>query len=147
VGLPQVELREVTPANFAECIGLKVLPEQQAFVATNVYSLAEAKADQSLQPRAVYAGDDMVGFVMYGRDPSDGRCWVVRLMVDHRYQGRGYGRAAMLAAMEALRAYPDCHEIWVSYEPHNSRAQALYRSLGFEERGMNGGETAAFVRV
>jgi diamine N-acetyltransferase len=142
-----VTLRDLTPDNWQTCIRLKVRDDQSTFVATNVYSVAESKIEPSLMPRAIYAGDEMVGFTMYGRDPADGSCWVVRLMIDQRYQGRGYGRAAMQAVIELLRAYPDCHDIYLGVEPDNPGAQKLYASLGFAPDGMAGTEIKMRLRV
>ncbi|MHB0874896.1 MAG: GNAT family N-acetyltransferase [Anaerolineae bacterium] len=144
---PLVALRDVTRDNWHTCIGLKVRPEQQSFVASNIYSLAEAKIEPWLVPQAVYAGEELVGFVMYGADPDHDQYWLMRLMVDERYQGKGYGRAAAVAAIERLGAYPDCHEVYLGHEPENAVAARLYASLGFERAGMIGDEIMLRLRL
>jgi len=40
-----ITLRKLTNDTFRECIGLKVATGQENYVASNVYSLAEAQAD------------------------------------------------------------------------------------------------------
>ena len=60
-----MELREINMKNFRECIDLKVSDSQKGFVASNMYSLAEAKADNVSNPYAIYDGEQMVGFIMY----------------------------------------------------------------------------------
>jgi len=72
---------------------------------------------------------------MYGRDPADDCYCVARLMIDERYQGKGYGRAAMVEAIRRMRAEPDCQEIALSIEPENAVAEKLYASLGFRKTG------------
>ena len=67
-----VELCEITMENFRECIRLSVADHQRGFVASNMYSLAEAKADGVSNPLAVYADDQMVGFTMYCFEPESG---------------------------------------------------------------------------
>jgi len=60
-----VELRKITEDNYSECLGLKVSKEQERYVASNVYSLAQAwVVEASAHPFAIYAEDTMVGFVM-----------------------------------------------------------------------------------
>ena len=134
-----VVLREVTPTNFAECIGLQVEPAQRSFVATNMKSLAEAKVNSTLYPLAIYdevaLGDDpgnhnMVGFTMY--ELTAGVGFILRLMIDARYQRKGYGRASMIEVIRRLRCYPEVQLIATSHRRENLAAADLYQGLGFE---------------
>ncbi len=131
-----ITLREITKDNWKQCISLKVAPNQQNFVASNLYSLAESRFEPDCMPLAIYHDETMVGFTLYGRDSSDGSYWIARLMVDEQYQGRGYGRAAMQEVIGRLKATPDCTEIRISFEPENSVAEKLYRNLGFLPTGL-----------
>lgn len=137
-----VTFREITKDNLREAAHLKVAPGQEGFVASNEYSVAQSKFYPTWTPLGIYDGDVMVGFLMYGKDEDgDGAYWIIRLMVDERYQGRGFGRAAMKALLRLLREKPDCGDIFLGYEPENTQAVALYRSLGFLETGrVEGGE-------
>ncbi|HEY8559363.1 MAG TPA: GNAT family N-acetyltransferase [Pyrinomonadaceae bacterium] len=136
-----ITLREITPANFKECINLKVGAAQSAFVASNLMSIAQSKIYPTYNPAAVYAGDEMVGFAMFGLDEDDGRYYLGRIMIDERCQGKGYGRAAVLAVIEKLRENPDCRAIYLSFVPGNTSAETLYKSVGFEATGeINEGE-------
>lgn len=145
-----VTLREITMENFRECIGLSIAEEQKGFVATNVYSLAEAKADGVSNPLAIYAGEQMVGFIMYDFERKENRGYITRLMVDYRFQGNGYGRAAIIQVIDRLKAIPACREIYTSFVPANTVAARLYASLGFEITGEtteDGTETVARLKV
>ncbi len=132
-----VTLRPVTRDNFEECCDLEVSKNQQEFVSSNVFSLAESKFFPEFVPIAIYAGETMVGFLMYGRDELDGELvWtLLRLMVDRQYQGKGYGRAALELFIEQMRLKPDCKALHATVMPGNDVAQSLYASLGFEELG------------
>jgi len=137
-----VVLRAITMDNFAECLHLAVREDQKGFVASNMYSLAEAKADGVSIPCAIYADRELVGFIMYDIAANVGRGYVTRLMVDAHFQGRGYGRAAMGLVIERMKAKAACREIYTSYVPENEAAGHLYRSLGFEPTGeVDHGET------
>ena len=135
-GLPGIDLRPITRDNWRESIRLAVKNDQREYVAPNLYSIAEARFYPTFEPLAIYDGDTMVGFTMYGQDETTGAWWIIRLMVDARYQGRGFGRAAMLALIDRLVAQTGCNEIWISFAPGNSGAARLYTSLGFEETGL-----------
>ena len=136
-----VSLREITPENFKECIDLKVADEQRNFVAPNVTSIAWSKVYPTANAFAVYNEDEMVGFVMYGFDTEDEHFYLGRLMIDERFQGKGYGRAATLEVIERLKQNEDCKEIYLSFVPENTGAEKLYKSIGFERTGeLNGSE-------
>lgn len=130
-----VSLREITPENFKECLELKVADDQKMFVAPNVKSIAISKIFPACLPFAIYENDQMVGFVMYGYDSKDGRFYLERLMIDERFQGKGYGRAATLEVIDRLKENKHCKEIYLSFVPENTNAEQLYKSVGFERTG------------
>ncbi len=63
---------DITQKNFSECIELKVSTGQTTYVAPNLMSIAQAKILPDLEVKAVYSGETMVGFVMFGLDPDRG---------------------------------------------------------------------------
>jgi diamine N-acetyltransferase len=130
-----VSLREITPANFKECVNLKVADTQKSFVASNVMSIAQSKIYPTVSPMAVYADEEMVGFVLFGLDTDDNRFYLVRLMIDEKFQGKGYGRKAVHAVIENLSKNPDCRELYLSFVPENTGAATLYENIGFERTG------------
>lgn len=130
-----ISLREITPENFDACIKLQVAEEQKSFVAANVYSIAQSKVYPTHLPWAIYAGDEMVGFVMFGLDTDDDKYYLGRLMIDENHQGRGYGKAATRAVIERMKEIEDCREIYLSFVPGNKGAEKLYLSVGFEKTG------------
>jgi diamine N-acetyltransferase len=133
-----VELRRITEENFQAVIKLEVLPEQSGFVAPNMRGLAETHIYPDAEPRAVYAGDEPVGFVLFhpiNKDkPAEGHS-IVRLMIGRQFQGRGLGRQALEAAVEWIVRERGVDRIRLSVVPLNVRARGLYRSAGFVETG------------
>lgn len=63
-----VILKELTQDNWEDCIELKVHPEQENFVASNLYSIAEAQFIKGCVSLAIYNDDILVGFIMYKPD-------------------------------------------------------------------------------
>ena len=131
----KVTLKEIDRENFGRCVKLEVGEDQKGFVAPNVFSIAQSKVEPAFNVQAVYDGEEMVGFVMYGWDEEEGCHCLGRLMIDRNHQGKGYGRAATEAVIERLRAEPGCKQIMLSVNPANTNAQALYESLGFVRTG------------
>lgn len=58
-------------------------------------------------------------------------------MIDERYQGKGYGKGAMIKAIEFSKASPfgEVRVVELTYNPENLVAKNLYSSLGFVEPG------------
>lgn len=136
-----VELREINKDNFNECIKLKVSDEQKSFVASNVYSLAQAWVFQkTAYPFAIYADGVMVGFVMMGFYEEKQAYTIWRFMIDARYQGKGYGKKALQLSIDYLRKEFDVNEIFLSFEQTNAVAEKLYSSMGFQRTGEMAGE-------
>jgi diamine N-acetyltransferase len=126
-----VSLREITPDNWEAILKLAVRDDQKNFVASNVYSLAEARVFPEHVPLAIFADEEPVGFLMYTYVHERGEWWIFRLMIAAGEQGQGFGRAAMRQAIARMRVQPGCNRIFISFEPENAPAEQLYRSLGF----------------
>lgn len=154
-----MELRRVDLSNVWALVALSVAPEQQGFVASNAESLIEAYATQASGYPAMafglYAGEEPVGFALmgYGQMPGDpevarGNYVLCRLMIDRRYQGRGLGRQGLQACLDYLRSFPcgRAQKVWLSYEPDNAAARALYHGAGFVENGEMCGSEIVAVR-
>ena len=136
----EVHLRKVTRDNFRECLNLQVAESQKDLVATTTQSLAEAYVDPNLFPLAIYdvaaCGYEkpeisMIGFTMY--EIVAGVGFIMRLMIDKKYQGQGYGRATMMEVIRRLKLSPDVEVIATSYRKENEVAAKLYQSLGFRQ--------------
>lgn len=146
---PTVRFEAIDQDNWEDCVKLEVQEEQRKMVAPNWYSIIQAAYDESYTPLSIYYEDMMVGFFMYGKDPDDGLYWIVRLMIDKRYQGRGYGEAAIRLGLELIKRQEDCSpEIVISYKPDNEAAGKLYERVGFVPTGrIIEGETEARYKV
>ena len=158
-----IRFEEITNRNIWKVCMLEPFEDQKDFVAENIQSLAEAYATRNegnnALPLAVYADDTLIGFVMIGKgtvgneEESDlikenYSLW--RLMIDHKYQGKGLGKQTMDAVMALIRTFPfgEAKKVWLSYEPENTRARKLYHQYGFVENGqMCGNEIVAVFEL
>ncbi|MBB5958001.1 diamine N-acetyltransferase [Saccharothrix tamanrassetensis] len=139
---PQVHLREITDRNRAAVCALRVHPGQRQFVDSVTESLDEAAATPEAEPwyRAIYAGDEPVGFVMLSWNVPPGRPGVLgpyylwRLLIDREHQGRGFGRAALTQVIDLVRADGGT-ELLTSYQPGYGEPWPFYRKFGFVPTG------------
>jgi diamine N-acetyltransferase len=129
-----VTLQDLTPQNWHNCIRLQPHADQEAFVESNLYSIAQSKVEQFWVPQAIYADARMVGFVMYGKI-AEGEYEIGRIMIDQHFQRKGYARAAMQLVIARLCGLSDCMVIKLSHVPGNTAAAQLYASLGFTYTG------------
>lgn len=144
-----IRLRAVDAGNWRQVITLEVNEDQQGFVASNLYSLAEAAYEPNLFPLAIYDETRLVGFAMIGFSvQGDYKLWyIMRFMIDRFMQRKGYGRAGMQAVLRRLRNRHSADGVLISYVPENTAAAALYASLGFVEEGLTwDDETLAVLR-
>lgn len=141
-----IELKPIDETNWFVACGLEVDSSQENFVSPNARSLVRAHYEPWWMPLGVYVGNEMVGFVMHGRwpdhavnaghgTPTPGNDHILRMMIDRRHQAKGYGRAAMVALIERIKAPGDCRAIELSCDPDNVVAETLYASLGFVRTG------------
>ena len=128
-----VRLEKITAENFKECLNLKVAEEQKDFVSSNTLSLAKAYIfNDIVKPFAIYNDDTMVGFIMMRFTEEHNYYFIWQLMIDEKYQGKGYGKEAIKLAIEWMKKDERCHQIVTTYKKGNQCAEALYTKLGFE---------------
>ena len=139
-----VTLHEITAENWRATLALGVHPAQQGFVADcrPIAAIVLAKAYVGAgglrwQPYAIAAEGAFVGMLALAHDPSDGSdCWLFHFFIDQRWQGQGYGRAALRASVERVRAqHPQCRQMLLTVNPGNLPGQRLYTSAGFAPTG------------
>ena len=128
-------LKEITRDNFDEVINLSVSDQQKNYIASNMYSLAQAKAQPECVPLAIYNDSNLVGFLMYCMDFDDKEYWIYRVMIDKKHQKMGYGRKAMECLLETLMKDTAHDKVYISFEPENLVAKKLYDELGFVADG------------
>ncbi|GGH31140.1 GNAT family N-acetyltransferase [Paenibacillus segetis] len=136
----QIHLKDIDNDNWIECIFLTTNKEGQhfineEFVASNAVSIAQSKIENGWITKAIYDEDQMIGFTMYGFSYEDHCYDICRMMIDHKFQGQGYGKAALGKVIEEMKKIEDCTEIFLSFEPENQIGKRLYESFNFQDTG------------
>jgi diamine N-acetyltransferase len=145
-----VDLVPITPANYERAKGLAVRPDQEDLIASLQKSLADAYVYSDALFRLAFAEDALVGYLLvYPYDSDQGRMVnIARLMIDHRFQGRGFGRQLLETALKWITTFePAVDIVRISTLPRNIPALSLYESAGFTRQGMENGEVALYLEV
>ncbi len=139
----RIQLEKIDRMNWEEAIDLPVTEEHKEYVASNLYSIAQAQFFPGVDPYAIYNDDKMVGFAMFGvtdvPDENDGstdlRFWVWRFMIAKGEQYKGYGKEAMRLIIKIAKEKGH-KEMMLSTEPANEKAIRFYAGFGFIDTGI-----------
>ena len=151
-----LKLKKINRNNVAEILKLEVFDNQKSFVATNNSSIIEAyiaiTENNHVFTFGIYKDETPIGFLMIGYDVNSddedapmiakGNYNIWRLMIDKKFQGKGFGKKAMDLALEFINTFPcgSAKYCWLSYESDNDVARQLYKSVGFVETDEKDGE-------
>ena len=137
-----IKLQTITEENFDDVIGLSVKSNQEHFMKSNVYSLAQCylyREANDVFPFAILKDELVVGFVLLYSDEEDTEpsMTIWRMMIGKDYQQRGYGKKAMHEIIQWVQSFQKYNLLYITHHPENLGAHKLYESLGFKEIGMN----------
>lgn len=128
-----IHFEKITEDNFDVIVQMK-RPEDEHFVASNTYSLAQAwlyREAGDVWPFAVYQDDTPVGFMMLDED-AESRCLVLwRIMFPEEYQNKGYGTQAVKLLIQMARDSGKYDFLILDCAPGNAAAKHVYEKLGF----------------
>lgn len=128
-----IHLVDIDPGNWR--LKLQVSESQKTYVANSAVMLARAYAYRDQRSRAfvTYNDETPVGMGLY-YDLPDLECYdLSQIFIDERYQGKGYGKAATKAVLEAMKQDGKYRKIDLCYIEGNDAAKKLYESFGFVE--------------
>ncbi|MGN1399630.1 MAG: GNAT family N-acetyltransferase [Erysipelotrichaceae bacterium] len=146
-----IYFKEITEDNFKDIINLK-RPENENYVASNVYSLAQAwlyRDDHDVYPFAIYDDCTPVGFMMLDEDAENRKIAIWRIMISVEYQCKGYGTIALKEIIKRMRDCKKYDYVTIDYIQGNQIAKHVYQKVGFQETGniVNGNEVEMQLKL
>ena len=133
-----INFRAITEDNFDAIIRMK-RPDDEHFVASNAYSLAQAwlyRDAGDVYPFAIYDDDLPVGFMLLDED-LDEKCLIIwRIMFPVENQNKGYGTAAIREIIRLAKESGKYDFLLIDYAPDNKIAEHVYTKLGFRPTGV-----------
>jgi diamine N-acetyltransferase len=142
-----VVLKPAERSNWRAMVGLQLKSEQQGFVSPPAWSFARCYVrffgdEFEHLPHLIYANGQAIGYSTTACNPaSEQDYWIDDIMIDTRYQGRGYGRAAVIETLRMIVSrYQKCRAVQLTCFRANTIAAKLYCSLGFVATGQDDDE-------
>ena len=125
-------LEELNVDNWLETMELSVSEEQKnVFPIPNIYWVGISRYEEKTTLYAIKNDETIVGLIGIGYDEDGVSGYINPLMIDEKYQGNGYSKAAMKSAIEKLKNDYKVSEIHIGHRKTNVAAGKLYESLGF----------------
>lgn len=128
-----IRLEDIDAGNWR--IPFRVSKEQEQYVANTTTILARAYAYRNDRSQAllIYEDDTPVGMVLYHDEDSLDAYIFSEILIDERFQGKGYGTTATKLVLDRMKEDGRYHKVVLCYIEGNDAAKKLYESFGFEE--------------
>lgn len=135
-----IRLESIGPDNWRE--ELAVREDQRRFVSDPMRLLARAYAYRDLggEARLILDGGAPVGMLLWYDWPEAGQYVFSQLLIDRRYQRRGFGIQAAGLALDEMRADGRYSKVCLCYIEGDEPARLLYEKLGFRPTGEADGD-------
>jgi diamine N-acetyltransferase len=135
-----VSLRPLSESNRQAVEALRVSPSQARFVSGVAESLREAAEHPDARALywVVYAEGTPVGFVMIAGEVGSSDYiphYLWKLLIDERYQRRGFGTATLDLIVEYFRRQPGVEVLTTRAAQGDGSPIAFYERYGFEQTG------------
>ena len=131
-----IRFEPITQDNMNDAIAISVHPDQEDIIAPVVYSLAQCYVLSDILTPFLIMNDDLpVGFILFLIAPKEEEYELCRLMSAQKQQKKGYGREALLLAIQYL-ADAGAKKIELSHQTNNYGVGKLYESVGFHYTGV-----------
>jgi diamine N-acetyltransferase len=146
----RVELRDIATEDEVQAVmGLRRAPGQERYLGSMISHFEDAVRYPEARPRMWSAHDadtgQLVGFVMISDDIPEERLaaddeivgpyFLWRLLIDERFQGRGYGAATIEAIADYVAAKPNGATLLTSCADGDGSPLPFYIRHGFTHTG------------
>ena len=133
-----IRLTEITEDNWLEAAGLAVSNEQKGFVAPAVGIIARGYVYRACNAKVYVIEDDdtTVGLALVREFTEEPLGYdLQQLMIDERFQGRGFGSEALKLILDELKKEGNYDHMEVCVKKDDAAAIGLYEKYGFVDSG------------
>lgn len=112
---------------------------QKSFTREQIYRYIEGKSQDSsslLLLVALRDTDEVIGDIALQSIDSYNRNANVRIAIEERFQGKGYGSEALKLMLDYGFGIVNLHRIELNVFAYNERAAHVYEKLGFKKEGV-----------
>ena len=119
--------------DFVESQEMKIkLNEEDRAQLSSSERISQALKNREALAFDIFESGDLIGFAMVRPFARDG-FFIWNFAIDDKWQGKGYGRKALLNLISLLREEYHAVQFTITYSFGNSRAKHLYEKVGFQE--------------
>jgi len=133
-----LRLTDVTEENWMEVASLSVREDQRGYLAPAIGILARGYVYRDCNARVFVLQDEeeIVGVALVREFADEPLGYdLQQFMIDQRYQGRGYGAAALRLILEGLRKEGHYDHVELCVKKADIEAIRLYEKHGFVDSG------------
>ena len=133
-----IRLNDIDETNFFAARALSLREDQQRFLDSPLGSLARGYAYRNQRARVLAVADEgtVVGLLLVKDMDEEPACYdLQQFLIDSRFQGKGYGRAALGLLLDDLRREGKYADVEVCVDKANAAALALFTGAGFRDTG------------
>ena len=133
-----IRLSEVTEENWTEAASLSVRDDQKSFLAPPIGILARGYVYRNCNGRVfvIENDSDIIGLALVREFTDEPLGYdLQQFMIDRKYQGKGYGSAALGAVLDELRKERHFDHVEVCVKKEARAALRIYEKLGFVDSG------------
>lgn len=118
--------------NWRQATALEIRPDQREFVSGALETIAYACAHKNHKLFVETESGKAVGLLELSIDRKKGDYNIETVIIDRRYQGRGFGKFMLRFAVDYLKK-AGAKKLSIGVNRFNIPAQRLYKSVGFKE--------------
>ena len=126
---------KIAKSNFWDALNLKVTKDQAEFVLEAKSSVAMGLMYKTKKTFVQMEGNTCVGLLVLDINPKKDYYHIDIILIDKRYQGRGYGKHMLKFAVEALKA-AGAKSLKIGVNRFNYGAQKIYMDAGFTPKSI-----------
>lgn len=118
--------------NWLQATNLEIRPDQREFVSGALETIAYSSAYKNHKLFVEMEGEKAIGLLDLSVDKKKGDYNIEIVLIDRRYQGRGFGKFMLNFAVDYLKK-AGAKKLSIGVNRFNIPAQKLYKSVGFKE--------------
>ncbi len=118
--------------NWRQATALELRPDQREFVSGALDTIAYSKAYKNHRLFVEMEGERAIGLLDLSVDKKKGDYNIEIVLIDRRYQGRGFGKFMLRFAVDYLKK-AGAKRLSIGVNRFNIPARNLYKSVGFTE--------------
>lgn len=130
-----LRLVDVDGDNWITDLHVSSAQQEDVLDAFGILARAYAYRDEGSRAFFVYDDDTPVGMGLYCDYPDLDSYELNQFFIDERYQGRGYGQAAVKLIMEEMRQKGKYRKVVLWCFDENDAAKMFYEHIGFAVTG------------